>query len=157
VSAGANGPADPEGRADPGDRADPDGRAGRADPEGREDRIEPDQRPGLAASSLVTPRLSRRARLGNMPFVALIRVYRVTLSPIVGGQCRFEPTCSVYALEAYRLWGPIRGTRLTLSRILRCTPLSRGGLDPVPIPEHPGGAAKEHTSDGHQTPGGAEA
>jgi len=114
-------------------------------------------RPGLAASSLVAARLPLWARLGNLPFVTLIRVYRVTLSPVLGGQCRFEPTCSLYALEAYRLWGPLRGTRLTVSRIARCNPFTRGGFEPVPIPEPQGGAAQEGTSDGNQTPGGAEA
>lgn len=80
-------------------------------------------------------RLSRWHRVGNIPFVLLIRLYRVTLSPFIGGQCRYEPTCSVYGLEAYRLHGPIRGTRLTLLRILRCHPFVKGGYDPVPIPD----------------------
>ncbi|MEL6328056.1 MAG: membrane protein insertion efficiency factor YidD [Planctomycetota bacterium] len=66
--------------------------------------------------------------------VAVIRLYRLVLSPLLGGHCRFEPTCSCYALEAYRLHGPIRGTRLTVQRILRCQPLCKGGYDPVPIP-----------------------
>ena len=73
------------------------------------------------------------ARVGNWPFVGLIYVYRVTLSPIMGGQCRFEPTCSRYGLDAYRAYGPIRGTRLTVGRILRCHPFNKGGYDPVPI------------------------
>lgn len=74
-------------------------------------------------------------RVGNVPFVLLIGLYRVTLSPFIGGQCRYEPTCSRYGLEAYRVHGPIRGTRLTVSRILRCHPFVKGGYDPVPIPE----------------------
>ena len=67
------------------------------------------------------------------PFVALIWVYKLTLSPVFGGQCRYWPTCSNYALDAYRSHGAIRGTRLTVSRLLRCHPLSRGGYDPVPV------------------------
>ena len=67
------------------------------------------------------------------PIVGLIWVYRFTLSPIVGGQCRFEPTCSRYALEAYRVHGMRRGTRLMVTRLLRCHPLNRGGYDPVPL------------------------
>lgn len=69
-----------------------------------------------------------------LPFVAMIRVYQWTLSPFIGGQCRFYPTCSHYGLEAYRVHGVIRGTALTLSRLLRCQPFSKGGYDPVPLP-----------------------
>lgn len=79
------------------------------------------------------------ARVCNAPFVLLIRLYRVTLSPFVGRQCRYEPTCSGYGLEAYRLHGPVRGSLLTLRRILRCHPFVKGGYDPVPLPE--GGVA----------------
>ena len=67
------------------------------------------------------------------PFIALIWVYRVTLSPLIGGHCRFEPTCSRYGLDAYRRYGACRGTLLTTRRILRCHPFSAGGYDPVPI------------------------
>ena len=66
------------------------------------------------------------------PFVALIYAYKATLSPFLGGQCRFVPTCSTYALDAYREHGVIRGTVLTVRRIARCNPLSKGGYDPVP-------------------------
>lgn len=75
------------------------------------------------------------AKACNTPFVAIIRLYRVTLSPIVGRQCRYHPTCSAYGLEAFRLHGPIRGLVLTCRRILRCHPFAKGGYDPVPIPE----------------------
>ncbi|MEM9372065.1 MAG: membrane protein insertion efficiency factor YidD [Planctomycetota bacterium] len=74
-------------------------------------------------------------RAFNLPFVALIRIYRVTLSPIIGRQCRYHPTCSAYGLEAFRLHGPVRGLALTCRRILRCHPLTKGGYDPVPIPD----------------------
>ncbi len=83
------------------------------------------------------------ARAGNVPFVLLIGVYRVTLSPFIGGQCRFEPTCSRYGLDAYRLHGPIRGTRMTIARVLRCHPFSKGGYDPVPIPDAGGCAGHD--------------
>lgn len=71
-------------------------------------------------------------RLAIAPFTLPIRLYRVTLSPFVGGQCRYEPTCSRYALEAYHTHGPIKGTRLTLWRLARCHPFIKGGYDPVP-------------------------
>ncbi len=77
------------------------------------------------------------ARACNLPFVLLIRLYRVTLSPLIGNQCRYEPTCSRYGLEAYRLHGPVRGSLLTLRRILRCHPFVKGGFDPVPLPDEP--------------------
>lgn len=75
----------------------------------------------------------RRAAIA--PFTGPIRLYRLTLSPILGRQCRFRPTCSCYALEAYHTHGPVRGTRLTLWRLLRCQPFCRGGYDPVPPSE----------------------
>ena len=75
----------------------------------------------------------RRTPVFSWPFIALIWVYRFTLSPLVGGQCRFEPTCSRYALEAYHRYGPCRGTALTIRRVLRCHPFNPGGYDPVPL------------------------
>jgi putative membrane protein insertion efficiency factor len=92
-------------------------------------------RSGVRVLGMDERRLPMWMRVGNVPFVLVIRLYRVTLSPFIGGQCRYEPTCSRYGLDAYRLYGPIRGTRLTLSRILRCHPFVKGGYDPVPIPE----------------------
>ena len=75
------------------------------------------------------------SRLASAPFILLIRAYQVTLAPLLGGQCRFHPTCSRYAVEAYQTHGPLRGTWLTLRRVARCHPFSRGGYDPVPPPE----------------------
>ena len=74
-------------------------------------------------------------RLAIAPFTLPIRAYRLTLSPFLGGQCRFEPTCSCYALDAYHTHGPIKGTRLTVWRLLRCQPFGKGGYDPVPPAE----------------------
>ena len=68
--------------------------------------------------------------------ILLIRLYQVTLSPLFRGQCRFHPSCSVYAIEAYREHGPYRGTVLTARRLLRCHPFTRGGYDPVPLAGH---------------------
>lgn len=67
-----------------------------------------------------------------IPFVLAIRVYQVTLGPLMGGHCRFIPSCSHYALEAYREHGAARGTWLTARRLLRCHPLGGSGFDPVP-------------------------
>ncbi|MBQ1861914.1 MAG: membrane protein insertion efficiency factor YidD [Clostridia bacterium] len=64
--------------------------------------------------------------------VALIKIYRKNISPFTPPCCRFTPTCSEYAIEAFRIHGFIRGSFLALWRILRCNPFSRGGYDPVP-------------------------
>ena len=70
--------------------------------------------------------LPRRAALGLVVF------YRRVISPLKKPCCRFHPTCSQYALEAIGRFGFIRGTLLTLWRILRCNPFCEGGIDPVP-------------------------
>ena len=62
----------------------------------------------------------------------LIRLYQLTLSPFVGGACRFEPSCSAYAMEAIDRHGVVRGTGLAAARLLRCHPFARAGYDPVP-------------------------
>lgn len=64
--------------------------------------------------------------------IMLIRGYRLVLSPWLGNQCRFHPTCSVYAIEALEQHGALRGCWLALRRIGRCHPWHPGGLDPVP-------------------------
>jgi len=65
--------------------------------------------------------------------IALIKFYRKKISPLKRhGCCRFTPTCSQYALEAYEKYGFFKGTFLTVWRILRCNPFSKGGYDPVP-------------------------
>lgn len=76
--------------------------------------------------------LSAWQRWLNAPLLAAVYVYRVTLSPFVGGRCRFHPTCSVYAQEALRMHGPIRGGWLAARRVLRCHPFGGHGFDPVP-------------------------
>ena len=67
-------------------------------------------------------------------FLGLIRFYRRGISPLLPPLCRFEPTCSCYAAEAIRSHGALRGLYLTLHRLFRCHPFSRGGYDPVPEP-----------------------
>ncbi len=64
--------------------------------------------------------------------LVLIQLYRWILSPFIGGQCRFYPTCSIYAREAIKLHGPWRGSMLAAKRLSRCHPLHPGGNDPVP-------------------------
>ena len=63
---------------------------------------------------------------------AFIRGYQLTLSSLVGDCCRFQPTCSEYAKQAFSLHGYIKGAILTIHRLLRCHPWAKGGYDPVP-------------------------
>ena len=62
--------------------------------------------------------------------VVMIRVYQATLSPLIGGQCRFVPSCSNYAIEAIRHFGPAKGGLLSLKRVFRCHPFGGKGCDP---------------------------
>ena len=66
--------------------------------------------------------------------LALIRGYQLTLSPFLGGACRFLPTCSVYAREAIEQYGALRGSWLALRRLSKCHPFGASGFDPVPPP-----------------------
>jgi uncharacterized protein len=79
--------------------------------------------------------------------IGLIQAYRLTLSGLLGGQCRFYPSCSSYALDAIRLHGATRGTLLAMWRIARCGPFTDGGLDPVPA-RRKRSAARAATYDG---------
>jgi uncharacterized protein len=63
--------------------------------------------------------------------VAPIRLYQRLISPALPRRCKYEPTCSAYAVEAVRVFGPVRGLILAGWRLLRCNPWSRGGYDPV--------------------------
>ena len=64
--------------------------------------------------------------------IGLIRLYQVTLSPLIGRSCRYTPTCSNYGIEAIQKHGPFKGTWLTIKRVLSCNPWGGSGYDPVP-------------------------
>ena len=66
--------------------------------------------------------------------IAMVVAYRRYVSPVLPARCRFYPSCSAYSLEALQKHGAIRGTGLTIWRILRCHPFHPGGYDPVPDP-----------------------
>lgn len=64
--------------------------------------------------------------------IGLIKMYQFFLSPWIGQHCRFTPSCSNYAITAITRYGAIKGTWLTIKRLLRCHPFCKGGEDPVP-------------------------
>jgi putative membrane protein insertion efficiency factor len=77
------------------------------------------------------PVAQRLARVSHSIAVAPIVLYRTVVSPAIPRRCKYEPTCSLYALEAIRQYGILRGLVLAGWRLLRCNPWSHGGYDPV--------------------------
>ena len=74
---------------------------------------------------------SRFMQLLGSFFVVLIRAYQICISPFLLPCCRFTPSCSEYAIDAVRSYGPFKGSYLALTRLLRCHPWHPGGYDPV--------------------------
>ena len=72
------------------------------------------------------------AALSRRALVALLRAYQWLVSPLLGPACRYEPSCSQYALEAVERHGALRGSALAARRVARCHPLGDSGYDPVP-------------------------
>lgn len=68
----------------------------------------------------------------SLPFILLIKGYQKIISPVLGPQCRFTPTCSNYALEAFKKYGVFKGGWLAVKRIAKCHPWGSSGYDPVP-------------------------
>jgi uncharacterized protein len=64
--------------------------------------------------------------------IGLLKAYRFAISPLYGQVCRYHPSCSAYALEAVTVHGSLKGVWLSVRRVARCNPWSRGGYDPVP-------------------------
>ncbi|MDG6881554.1 Putative membrane protein insertion efficiency factor [Phocoenobacter uteri] len=84
---------------------------------------------------MATPHSSSKKRKVSLVahlFILLIKFYRYFISPMLLPRCRFNPTCSQYGLEAIQVHGAIKGSWLTIKRILKCHPLHQGGDDPVP-------------------------
>jgi putative membrane protein insertion efficiency factor len=78
------------------------------------------------------PFLASLYRLPQTILMGAVKAYRLLLSPWLGSACRFEPTCSAYSLQALQEYGAVRGTYMTLHRLVRCQPWCDGGHDPVP-------------------------
>lgn len=80
----------------------------------------------------------------------LLRIYRATLSPLLGNVCRFEPSCSRYATACVEHWGAGRGSWLAVKRLCKCHPFHPGGYDPPPLPPpRNDGAGATTTPAGH--------
>lgn len=71
-------------------------------------------------------------RFFSQLFIVLIRIYQYTISPVLGANCRYTPTCSQYSIDAFRLHGPIKGFYLSAKRIISCNPWGGHGHQPVP-------------------------
>ena len=67
-----------------------------------------------------------------IPFIYLIKIYRIFISPLLGSNCRHTPTCSEYGIIALKKHGVFKGSFLTAKRIMKCNSLFKGGYDPVP-------------------------
>ena len=76
--------------------------------------------------------MTKISRILALPFIGLIRLYRIFISPLLGSNCRHTPTCSEYGIIALNKYGVFKGTFLTAKRIIKCNPLFKGGYDPVP-------------------------
>ena len=76
--------------------------------------------------------MTKISKILALPFITLIRLYRIFISPLLGSNCRHTPTCSEYGIIALKKYGVFKGTFLTAKRILKCNPLFKGGYDPVP-------------------------
>lgn len=124
--------------------------------------VNPDGKPGVSHETGGDPpiahdcdvshetRIPVRGRIALLP----IRAYRRLLSPLLGPRCRYHPSCSAYAEEAVKQFGPLRGILLASWRVLRCNPLSDGGFDPLEERRFFRSAepARAHTHQSSQTP-----
>jgi hypothetical protein len=84
------------------------------------------------STSLAQRAMARAIALPQQGLIALVLGYRLLFKPWLGSSCRFEPTCSAYALEALRRHGAVAGAALATGRLLRCHPWCAGGCDRVP-------------------------
>ena len=76
--------------------------------------------------------MKRKFRPLTKLLIGLIRLYQITLSPWLGGACRYTPTCSNYGIEALQKYGAFKGSWLTIKRVISCNPWGGSGYDPVP-------------------------
>lgn len=87
------------------------------------------------------------AKAPQLVLIGAVRLYQLTVSPLLGPRCKYYPSCSHYGIEALRRHGALRGTALTAWRVLRCNPWSHGGVDDVPARGEP--LFGRHRTDAH--------
>ena len=71
-------------------------------------------------------------RIFSLLLIIPIKIYQIIISPLLGPSCRFTPTCSQYAVEAIQKYGPVKGSWISIKRIIKCHPWGGSGYDPVP-------------------------
>ncbi len=76
--------------------------------------------------------MTKISKILALPFITIIRLYRIFISPLLGSNCRHTPTCSEYGIIALKKHGVFKGSFLTVKRIIKCNSLFKGGYDPVP-------------------------
>lgn len=76
--------------------------------------------------------MTKISRILAFPFILMIKTYRIFISPLLGSNCRYTPTCSEYGIIALKKHGVFKGVFLTVKRIIKCNSLFKGGYDPVP-------------------------
>lgn len=86
------------------------------------------------ADGILGRRSGRDLEMFKRLFIKLVRGYQLLISPLLGNNCRYLPSCSAYTLEAIEKWGPWRGLWMGIRRVSRCHPFHAGGYDPVPDP-----------------------
>ena len=77
------------------------------------------------------------SKIAVTPFIVLLKVYKLIVSPWLGNRCRFSPSCADYAADSLKKHGLLRGALFTVKRIARCHPLGGEGIDPVPQKQDP--------------------
>ncbi|MEC8946638.1 MAG: membrane protein insertion efficiency factor YidD, partial [Candidatus Neomarinimicrobiota bacterium] len=77
-------------------------------------------------------KISIKSKIMSFIFIKMIKMYQIVLSPFLGSNCRYQPTCSNYAIESIEQWGVIQGSVLSFKRIIKCHPWGSSGYDGVP-------------------------
>lgn len=75
--------------------------------------------------------MKKLSKIFSLPFVVLIKVYQIGISPLLGSKCRYTPTCSQYSIEAFKKYHLVKAIYLTTKRILSCNPWGGSGYDPL--------------------------